>query len=144
MDLEQGAMTALITTGGVVLVSLIGLYGKWTSDKRKDRTAKLDLILETSQDTNHKVDLISAGTKEALKANLLRLYEEEHACIIGQLENHAGKKAWCRDKDEVFREVYKAYKNLQGNGIVDTLLHDMDIWREKYAETEFSLDNEKH
>lgn len=135
---------ALITTGGVVIVAILGILGKWLADRRKEKSTKLDLILETSQDTNHKVGLISVGTKEALKANLLRLYEEQHACVKGQQVNRSGKKAWCRDKDEVFREVYKAYKNLHGNGIVDSLLHDMDVWREKFAETEFNLDTEKH
>lgn len=133
---------ALITTGGVVFVAILGIVGKWLSDRRKEKTTKLDLILSTSQDTNHKVDLISVGTKEALKTNLLRIYEEEHLCVTGQLKNRAGKKAWCRDKDEVFREVYKAYKNLQGNGIIDSLLHDMDIWRDKFAENEFNLDED--
>lgn len=144
MALSPGESAALITTTGVVLVAILGIVGKWLADRRKDKKTKLDLILETAQDTNYKVGLISIGTKEALKANLLRLYEEEHACVTGQLKNRAGKKAWCRDKDEVFREVYKAYRNLHGNGIVDSLLHDMDIWREKYAETEFNLDAEKH
>lgn len=137
MTFGPGETAALITTSGVVLVAVLGFFGKWITERRKGSQAKLDLILETSEDTNTKVDLISIGTKEALKANLLRLYEEEHACVSGQLRNRAGKKAWCQDKDEVFREVYRAYKGLQGNGIVDSLLKDMDTWREKYAESAF-------
>lgn len=134
---EASEHVALIATTGTIVVTLLGLFGKWIDDRRKGKRSKVDQILANTEKTKTQVELIAIGTKEALKANLLRLYEEEHSCVVGLQKNRTGKRAWCQDKDEVFREVYKAYKNLNGNGIIDTLMGDMDIWRDRYAQSEF-------
>lgn len=93
--------------------------------------------IEDSQNKlGEKLDLGNKGTMTGLKIQLQETYEKQYCRISSK------SSKWSSDLDQVFREAYKAYKDLGGNGIVDRIKVDMDIWRDKYAGDSF-IDNEK-
>jgi hypothetical protein len=133
-DLIQTPQVAAIVGTTSVIVALIGAFAPKLINRKKTNNED---ILSAIKEVDTKVDVLGDSTREALKANLLRIYEEEHECVQGVRKNRLGKNEWCADKDLVFREVYRAYKNLHGNGIIDSLKKDMDIWRDLYATNEY-------
>jgi hypothetical protein len=80
-----------------------------------------------------KVELGNRGTKQAMKILLKDTYDKQHDCVIGKRPNTTGEMKWCRELDQIFREVYADYKALNGNSVVDSMYEMMNKWRNENA-----------
>jgi hypothetical protein len=109
-------VVALITTGSNLIVS-----------KRDKVASRLKTIEDSQIDIGEKVDMTNKGTMTTLKIQLQQTHEKQQARI------RSANQKWSPELDQVFREAYTIYKNLNGNGIVDRLKQDMDIWSDRYA-----------
>lgn len=109
-------MVAMITTGSNLIIS-----------KRDKVATRLKTIEDAQVATAEKVDLGNKGTMTTLKIQLQQTHEKQQTRI------RSSSQKWSTELDQVFREAYAIYKNLNGNGIVDRLKKDMDIWRDRYA-----------
>lgn len=103
-----------------VVVALLGYPVKFFLSLSK----KLDNI-------DKKVELGNRGTKQAMKILLRDTYDKQHDCVIGKRRNSAGQLKWCRELDQIFREVYCDYKALNGNSVVDSMFDMMNKWRDE-------------
>lgn len=112
---------------GAVVVALITTAGNLRISKRDKVASRLKAIEDAQVETNEKVDLGNKGTMTTLKIQLQQTHEKQQSRI------HSSSQKWSPELDQVFREAYAIYKNLSGNGIVDRLKKDMDIWRDRYA-----------
>jgi len=108
-------------------VALITTVGNLVVTKRDKVASRLKKIEDSQIDISDKVDLTNKGTMTTLKIQLQQTHEKQQARV------HSSTQKWSPELDQVFREAYSIYKNLSGNGIVDRLKKDMDIWRDRYA-----------
>lgn len=108
-------------------MALITTVGNLVVTKRDKVASRLKKIEDSQIDISDKVDLTNKGTMTTLKIQLQQTHEKQQARV------HSSTQKWSPELDQVFREAYSIYKNLSGNGIVDRLKKDMDIWRDRYA-----------
>lgn len=135
-DIYVNFISAISAGGAAITVALINNLFT-IRHRKKDNILGRIIGIETNQDKlGNKIDLGNKGTMTGLKIQLQETYEKQYCRISSK------NTKWSSDLDQVFREAYKAYKDLGGNGIVDRIKADMDIWRDKYAGDSF-IDNEK-
>lgn len=120
-------MEGMWAFAGAVVVALITTVGNFIVTKRDKVSDRLKKIEGNQVILGAKVDLGNRGTMTSLKIQLQQTYEYQQQRVKSRSEK------WSPELDQVFREAYVIYKNLEGNGIVDRLKLDMDIWRDKYA-----------
>lgn len=120
-------MEGMWAFAGAVVVALITTAGNLRISKRDKVASRLKAIEDAQVETNEKVDLGNKGTMTTLKIQLQQTHEKQQARV------HSASQKWSSELDQVFREAYAIYKNLNGNGIVDCLKKDMDIWRARFT-----------
>lgn len=102
------------------------------------RQRKKDNLIGRMDSIEAKLDTGNKGTMTGLKIQLQETHEKQRK----RVENRK-KSDWSPILDQVFREAYCAYKNLGGNGIIDRLKQDMDIWRDSHANDIYIPSNKK-
>lgn len=112
---------------GAVVVSLVTLVGNIIISKRDKVATRLTNIEVGQALTGAKLDLGNRGTMTSLKIQLQQTHERQRAKVRSKSDR------WSPELDQVFREAYVIYKQLEGNGIVDRLRKDMDVWRDRFA-----------
>lgn len=116
------AIVALSSAGGAVLVALVTTIGNIYVRKKDNVASRLSNI-------DNKLDLIGKGTQQSLKSDLQTLHDRQHTAVNGS--------KWNKDIDIIFIDTYKSYKDLGGNGVIDRLKNDVDLWRNRYADGEY-------
>lgn len=129
-------MEGMWAFAGAVVVALITTMSNLIVTKRDKVTDRLKKIEGNQVILGAKVDLGNRGTMTSLKIQLQQTYEYQQQRVKSRTDK------WSPELDQVFREAYVIYKNLEGNGIVDRLKLDMDIWRDKYAGDVYDGGNE--
>lgn len=120
-------MEGMWAFAGAVVVAMITTGSNLIISKRDKVATRLKTIEDAQVATAEKVDLGNKGTMTTLKIQLQQTHEKQQTRI------RSSSQKWSTELDQVFREAYAIYKNLNGNGIVDRLKKDMDIWRDRYA-----------
>lgn len=135
-DIYVNFISAISAGGAAVVVALINNIFTSRHRKKDNIIGRMNNIEDSQNKLGEKLDLGNKGTMTGLKIQLQETYEKQYCRISSK------SSKWSSDLDQVFREAYKAYKDLGGNGIVDRIKVDMDIWRDKYAGDSF-IDNGK-
>lgn len=125
------ALIAISASTSAVLVALINGFFSRRQRKKDDVVGRLSTIETNVKSTNDKVNLVGKGSMATLKIQLQNSHTDQ------QLRVRSKTLDWSQDSDQVFREAYNIYKELDGNGVVDRLKQDMDIWRDKYADESY-------
>ena len=120
MIVSDDIIISVVTTAGSVL------------------TVVLPLMRRGYKDQKETLDILKNGIKASLKPQLQQLHDKQSHSIAGK------STSWSEHTDRLFNEVYIEYKALGGNGIIDTIKADMDIWRQKYAGEFYDLNDSKH
>lgn len=129
-------MEGMWAFAGAVIVALITTGSNLIVSKRDKVASRLSKIEDSQVVINAKVDMGNRGVMTSLKIQLQQTYEYQQQRVKSRTDK------WSPNLDQVFREAYTIYKNLDGNGIVDRLKLDMDIWRNKYAGDTYDDGNE--
>lgn len=120
-------VVALTSAGAAVTVALINNVFASRQRKKDNIAGRMSAIEDNQLELVDKVELNNKGTMTGLKIQLQATYDKQRRKVSSRNDH------WSPDLDQVFREAYKSYKDLGGNGIIDRLKGDMDIWRDKYA-----------
>ena len=120
MTVSDDIIVAAVTTTGSILTVVLPLL--WKGYKTQRET----------------LDILKNGIKASLKPQLQQLHDKQSHAIASK------STFWSEHTDRLFNEVYVEYKALGGNGIIDTIKADMDIWRQKYAGEFYDLNDSKH
>lgn len=109
---------------GAIVVALINTATQLVIRGRDNVGVRLQKIEAKQQLTNR-------GIMTNLKLQLQRAHDEQRNRVSDP------EQKWSPQHDQTFREGYAIYKELGGNGIIDSLKVDMDRWREANAGAEF-------
>lgn len=109
---------------GAIVVAFINTITQLIIRGRDNVGVRLQKIEEKQQLTNRAI-------MTNLKLQLQRAHDEQHDRVLSP------EQRWSPQHDQTFREGYAIYKELGGNGIIDSLKVDMDRWREANAGAEF-------
>ena len=126
-------LIGLIAALSAVIVSVVNNIFMMLARKKDDISGRLLRVEEAGDMLNDKIDLNNRGTMTTLKFQLKDMHDNQFNKVSSP------KSKWSYDIDRVFREAYVVYKDLGGNGIIDKIKDDMDIWRDENATESYKI-----